>query len=48
MKMTSDFWRALVGRAALAVVVLAAAVASAQTPPTDPNDVFRAEVGKPL
>jgi hypothetical protein len=48
MKMTSDFWRALVGRAAIAVVVLAAAVASAQTPPTDPNDVFRAEIGKPL
>jgi len=48
MKMTSDFWRALVGRAAIAVVVLAAAVASAQTPPTDPNDAFRAEIGKPL
>jgi Tfp pilus assembly protein PilF len=48
MKMTSDFWRTLASRAAIAVVVLAAAIASAQTPQADPNDVFRAEVGKPL
>ncbi|HET7033932.1 MAG TPA: hypothetical protein VFJ48_12455 [Casimicrobiaceae bacterium] len=48
MKMTSKFWRALASRAAIAVVVLVGAIASAQTPPADPNDVFRAEVGTPL
>ncbi|HVN35555.1 MAG TPA: hypothetical protein VMU96_09915 [Casimicrobiaceae bacterium] len=52
MNLTSDLRRALGDGVALAAFVLAialpAATALAQTSSPDPNDVFRAEVGKPL
>ena len=52
MNLTLDLLRALrlgAARAALVVATaLAAAIALAQTPAPDPNEVFRAEVGKPL
>jgi hypothetical protein len=52
MNLIPDLRRALGRRIALAALVLATAIAPAiacaQTPTPDPNDVFRADVGKPL
>ena len=52
MNISSNLWRALVKRVALAVLILAtaapAAIATAQTPTPDSNDLFRPGVGKPL
>jgi outer membrane protein assembly factor BamD (BamD/ComL family) len=54
MNPTTDLWRALGHRLAFAAFVLATAmpatIATAQAPAAtqDPNDVFRADVGKPL
>jgi len=51
MNLILDFWRAFVRRVALATLVVtaaSAAIAWAQSPTPDPNEVFRAEVGKPL
>jgi Tfp pilus assembly protein PilF len=52
MNLTSQIWLKLGRRIALAGLALATAgalaLASAQTPATDPQEVFRPEVGKPL
>ena len=52
MNISSNLWRALVQRVALAVLISAtaapAAIATAQTPTLDPNDVIRPDVATPL